>query len=49
MPDGAGRGFGILVSSTTIEAVEGRISAAKATGSDFNGRCRPSGPVMSNL
>ena len=47
--EGAGRGCGILLSSTTTEAVEGRISAANATGSDFSGRCRKSGPVMSNL
>jgi len=32
-----------------IEAVFGRTSAAKASGSDFIGRCWPRGPMMSNL
>ena len=36
-------------SSTTIEAVCGRISAAKATGSDFSGSSAPSAPTISYL
>src|SRR5712691_11661618 len=46
---GAGRGCGSLVSSTTMDAVLGRISAANATGSDFSARCWPCGPMISNL
>ena len=41
-PAGAGRGCGSLVSSNTMDAVLGRNSAAKASGSDFSGRCWPS-------
>ena len=35
--------------STTIDAVEGRISAANATGSDFSGSSWPSRPTISYL
>ena len=37
MPSGAGRGRGRCVSSNTMEAVFGRTSLAKASGSDFSG------------
>src|SRR5712664_2535304 len=46
---GAGRRCRRLVSSTTMDAVLGRISAANATGSDFSARCWPCGPMISNL
>ena len=46
---GAGRGCGSLVSSSTIEAVLGRISAANAMGSDFSGNCWPCRPTILNL
>ena len=38
---GAGAACGSFASSTTIDAVLGRSSAAKATGSDFSGKQLP--------
>jgi hypothetical protein len=44
-----GRGLGKDVLSTTIEAVDGRISAPNATGSDFSGSSAPLRATISYL
>ena len=42
-------GCGNLAASITTEAVDGRTSEAKPTGSDFNGSIKPSRPMISYL
>src|SRR5438445_11436285 len=49
IPGGRGGGRLTALISTTMEAVVGRRSAVNATGSDFNGSMRPSGPMISYL